>query len=201
MSKDLKTQLIEFAAKKAVAKAIDVSVYHGERQIRKAISNRKGSTTMASFETQFEEELRGAEQSARSSNNNKKDREPVKFWLNTIMVREDGGEPIRTTPGRPLRSFSANRDVNTSNEDFNRVNVVNNAFVKILQRDARGLELGQSKYYGPTGITVAEDGGVTFKAGIYFELHREKTDYAANEVHKEDAEAAEEASLRNLFGS
>lgn len=197
--KDLKTQLLEFAAKKAVAKAIDIGVYHGERHIRKALTSKKG-TTMSNIEAQFEEELRSAEAGQSSGRRTKKDRPPVEFWVNTLMVRNDGDEPVRILPGRPLRSLNANRDVNTSNEEFNAVNVLNNAFVNILHRDARSLALGESKHYSPAGIKISKEGEITFKAGVYFQLHREETDYAAAEVAKEDAEAAEEANLRSLFG-
>ena len=126
--------------------------------------------------------------------------EPVELWVNTVIVTADGAEPIRLLTGRPLRMFNADRDIMTSNEEFNRVNRISNAFVEMLHEDAKKLNLGESKYYSPQ--KMKEVGGEpVFKAGIYIQLHREITDYASEEAQREDLMKTEREQLRGLFGS
>jgi len=202
--KDLKGQLVEFAARKLMAKAIDVAAKHAEtkivntiqtRQFRRALEPRKKEHTMASYS----ENRKSAPQAAISNVATVYDKnEPVDFWVNTVIVKEDGGEPIRILTGRPLRVFKANKKVNTSNEDFNLVNATNNAFLDLLHEDAETLELGQSKLYSPASGKLKEG---KLKAGIYLQLHREQTDHDAASAAKIDIEATEKASLRSLFGS
>jgi len=122
--------------------------------------------------------------------------EPVELWVNTVIVKEQGAEPIRLLSGRPLRAFNADKDVTTNNEDFNRANAVANAFVTMMMEDADQLQLGESRYYGPGGNSAGED----LAPGIYFQLHRTMADAAADAAVKADIEASERDSLRNLFG-
>jgi hypothetical protein len=130
-------------------------------------------------------------------------KEPIEFWVNTVMVDEDGAEPKRFLTGRPLKSFKATRAVGTSNEEFNEVNVLNNTFVMMLHTDARKLDLGESRYYSPVpeGITYDDEGNRIFKTGMYIQLHREKTDHTLAAAEKQDAEAAAHQRLRKLFGN
>lgn len=137
---------------------------------------------------------------AANAADNSQSKEPVEFWVNTVIVPETGAKPVRILTGRPLKAFKANRDVTTSNEEFNEVNVLNNAFVNMMNDDAASLNFGESKYYSPQGVTMKGD-ELHFKAGIYLQLHREETDYASAAAEKQDKEAAATQQLRKLFGN
>lgn len=141
-----------------------------------------------------------ANATAAQQQNQNQAKEPIEFWVNDCIVYEDGGQPIRLLTGRPLKAFKANRDVNTANEEFNQVNILNNSFVDMLNEDAAQLNFGESRYYSPAGIKKDKEGNQVFKAGIYLQLHREKTDHAAAAAEKMDLEAAEKQRLRKLFG-
>lgn len=206
--KSLKQQLLEFAARKAVSKAIDMTAYHGERAVRSKMRARKqngnnatltDNTNSRKYHTMsFRDqtiERKPAETNRGTQPGYRRD-EPVELWVNTVIVKSDGEEPVRILTGRPLRSFGHDRDVTTSNEEFNRVNAVNNSFVKMMLADADDLSLGESRYYGPG----ADPKGENLSAGIYFQLHREESDPAADAAAKIDIEAEETANLRNLFG-
>jgi len=212
---DFKTQMMKFAAQRVLSEAVRIAARNVEttaknkvrdgklRKIVKSttISQNKEIETMARTETtRFSEPTTRAQ--AATSGNDKKPKEPIDFWVNTMLVDSDGAEPIRILTGRPLKAFNANRDVTTSNEDFNRVNAINNAFVEMLNADANTLELGESKFYSPQGTPVdKESGELKLKKGIYLQLHREETDHAAAAAEAQDIVASEGDRLRKLFGN
>lgn len=224
--KDLKTQLIEFAARRVVAKVVDAAASAAGRRIQAAVhtsellrslspSNsagapttfRKGTTTMAFRNSAAFAAPTTANKAAaqRGTNAGRRNRdEPVELWVNTVIVTKDGAEPIRILTGRPLRSFNADRDVTTSNEEYNRANAIHNAFVNRMNADAESLNLGEARYYSPAGTPTVEVDGVLMpdlKAGIYLQLFREVTDPAQEAAAKLDIEAQATSLLNELFGN
>jgi hypothetical protein len=213
--KSLKQQLLEFAARKAISKAIDVAAYEGIGVAKKSLRARRGAARLNDnnvpthvnprkyHNMSFTEAATFAgnqTQEPRNRGNQRYSRdEPVELWVNTVIVKSDGGEPTRILTGRPMRAFNDERDVTTNNEEFNRDNAMNNAFVRMMRADADALGLGETKYYGP-GVTIDKDGNPTFKAGIYFELRREMRDRAQDAAAKADIEASAESELRDIFG-
>lgn len=213
---DFKTQMVQFAARRVVSEVVRVAAREIENQarnrardgkLRKIVkstskTDKQGNQKMARTETGFQEPTTRAQANASSGAQSRDRREPVEFWVNTMIVDEDGAEPIRILTGRPLSAFKADRQVTTSNEDFNRVNTINNAFVEMLNADAAELDLGESKYYSPQGAPVDEKTGeLRLKKGIYLQLHREETDHAADAATAQDAVANETDRLRSLFGN
>lgn len=222
--KDLKTQLMEFAARRVVAKVVDAAASAAVRRVEAAVrtsealrslrpSNpavaeqvpRKGSITMAFRNSPaFTAPTTTGQASRQSGNANRRRDEPVELWVNTVIVTKDGAEPIRILTGRPLASFNADRPVTTSNEDFNRANAIHNAFVNRMNADAEKLNLGEARYYSPAGTPSIEVDGVMvldLKAGIYLQLFRELTDPAADAAAKLDIEAEASNLLSELFGN
>jgi hypothetical protein len=217
--KDLKSQLIEFAARKLVSKVIDAAARHAGQEItkrsaayrfkRQSSTSTEGTTSMSMFDENTRTSginTRGQAAAAAAENTNTRrggkgyqNDEPVELWVNTVIVTKDGEEPVRLLTGRPLRAFSADRDILTSNEEFNRVNRISNAFVEMLHEDAKKLNFGESKYYSPQKFKEV-GGEAVFKAGIYIQLHREITDYASEEAQREDLMKTEREQLRGLFG-
>lgn len=213
---DFKTQMMKFAAQRMVSEVVRIAAREVENQarnrardgkLRKVVKQtqnpKKGKIPMARTDTAgFSEPSTRAQAQGASQASSRDKRDPVEFWVNTVIVDEDGAEPIRILTGRPLSTFKADRAVTTSNEDFNRVNTINNAFVEMLNEDAAKLDLGESKYYSPQGAPKNEKTGEpAFKAGIYLQLHREETDHAADAATAQDAVATETDRLRNLFGN
>lgn len=209
---DLRTQLLEFAAKRVVSEIVRVSAHTLERKAREEIKNRRlknafkpidqRKNIMARNDTAgFSEPNTRSQAMAAAAQNSDKAKEPVEFWVNTCIVSEDGEEPVRILTGRPLKSFKANREVTTSNEEFNKVNVLNNAFVHMLNEDATKLSLGESLYYSPQGTPMTKEGEPKFKKGIYLQLRREETDHTLAAAEKIDLEAQATTQLRKLFGN
>ena len=214
---DLKTQLLEFAAKRAVSEIVRITARSLENKtreelrnhnLRKAFNSHRTSTSVERTtqmarqnDTAGFNEASTRNQAMAAANAAAQSKEPIEFWVNTCIVSEDGDEPIRILTGRPLKAFKANRDVDTKNEEFNKVNVLNNAFVTMLNDDAGKLNLGESKYYSPQGVAQTKEGAARFKKGIYLQLHREETDHASAAAEKMDLEAAETQRLRKLFGN
>lgn len=205
--KDLKSQLLEFAAKRAVSEIVGIAARNMEKQAKAELENRRLRKTLKSTErtTQMARTDTAGFTGANTRNQAMaaaadQPKEPIEFWVNTVIVSEDGAEPVRILTGRPLKAFKANREVTTSNEEFNKVNVLNNSFVRMLNDDAATLNFGESKYYSPNGVTHTKDGELKFKKGIYLQLHREQTDHASAAAEKMDLEAAETQRLRKLFG-
>ena len=212
--KDLKTQLMEYAARRVVAKITDAAATAALRKIESSVRtqaflrNLNPSITKEnpmSFRDQAAfaaPTTQGQARQAGRQTTRRRD-EPVELWVNTVIVAKDGDAPIRILTGRPLASFTADRPVTTSNEDFNRANAIHNAFVNMMNKDAAKLNLGEAKYYSPRGVEMVEQDGETvpvMEAGIYLQLFREVTDPAADAAAKHDIEATAEESLRNLFG-
>lgn len=213
---DLKSQLLQFAAKRIVSEIVHISARNLENKAREEIRNRKVRNAfkpqnksksiierkkdMARNDTAGFTEANTRNQAIAAQQNADKSKEPIEFWVNDCIVYEDGGQPVRLLTGRPLKAFKANRDVNTANEEFNQVNILNNSFVEMLNEDAAQLNFGESRYYSPAGVKKDKEGNPVFKAGIYLQLHREKTDHAAAAAEKIDLEAAEKQRLRKLFG-
>lgn len=215
--KDLKTQLIEFAARKALSKVIDVAARHAERKITEEVRDRKLLKNLGnpartqerkyhnmSFQPSagFGPTPSNTAQPANSGRGRRRD-EPVELWVNTVIVESDGAEPIRILGGRPLDAFKADKDVTTNNAEFNKANAIHNGFVEIMQEDAAKLNLGESKYYSPAGVEVVEEDGVMkplLKQGIYLQLFRTEVDAAADAAAQQDIKAEAKESLRKLFG-
>lgn len=205
----LNKQLLEFAARRLIATGINIAARNGEtmvkeslrdRRLRRAVNSkpRKKVSPMAFNQTP---EFDNAPSNTRTNGNNRGERrEPVELWVNTVIVVKKGEAPIRLLGGRPLNSFRDDKDVTTSNEEFNKVNALNNSMIKIMKQDAEGLGLGESKYYSPTGVKFTEDGDPDFAPGIYLQVHREITDHAADAAAAQDIQAAAEKDLRGLFG-
>ena len=213
--KDLKTQLVEFAARRIVSEVVGITARNLEKQVRGEIQNRrlrnavkststpkKGTNQMArTSDTLGFSEANTRAQAANTDDRGQKGPKPhIEFWVNTVMVYADGDEPVRILTGRPLTAFNANRAVSTNNEEFNQVNVLNNSFVDMLNADSQTLNLGESKYYSPQNMEAPEGKPPYYKAGIYIQLHRSEADPALLAAEKQDAEAAETARLRKLFG-
>jgi hypothetical protein len=214
---DLRSQLLEFAAKRAVSELVRITAKNLENKAKEEIRNRRvrnalnpnsksingRKSNMARNDTAgfTEASTRGQAAAATAAANADKAKEPVEFWVNTCIVSEDGEEPIRILTGRPLKTFKANREVTTSNDEFNKVNVLNNAFVHMLNEDAAKLNLGESIYYSPQGTPMTKEGEPKFKKGIYLQLRREETDHAAAAAEKIDLEAQATTQLRKLFGN
>jgi len=217
--RDLRAQLIEFAAKKLLSKVIDAASSQAASEYQKRVNpdafQKRKHYNMANFKDRFDAPATKAQanQQANAGRQKYSKDDPVELWVNTVLVSEDGGEPVRILTGRPLRVFNADRDVNTSNAQFNHVNAISNAFVNMLNKDADELNLGESKYYSPKGIVygdgktpVTEGGPVPDKGelilakGIYLQLHREMSDPALEAAAKQDIEAQATESLRRLFG-
>ena len=215
--KDLKSQLFEFAAKRAVSEIVGIAARNLEKQAKAEIQNRRLNKTVNSklptskertskmARTDITAGFNGASttnqaNAAAAAGTKYQPKEPIEFWVNDCIVYEDGGQPVRLLTGRPLKAFKANRDVTTSNEEYNQVNVLNNSFVRMLNDDAAELNFGESRYYSPAGIKKDKEGNSVFKAGIYLQLHREKTDHVSAAAEKMDLEAAETQRLRKLFG-
>ena len=212
--KDLKTQLVEFAARRIVSEVVGITARNLEKQVRGEIQNRrlrntvkstkpprKGNQMARQSDTLGFSEANTRQQAANIDAGGAKGPKPhIEFWVNTVMVYADGDEPVRILTGRPLTAFNANRAVSTNNEEFNQVNVLNNSFVEMLNTDAQALNLGESKYYSPQNMEAPEGKPPYYKAGIYIQLHRSEADPALLAAEKQDAEAAETARLRKLFG-
>lgn len=211
---DLKSQLIQFAAKRIVSEIVHISARNLENKAREEIKNRKVRNAfkpksiierkkdMARNDTAgFTEANTRSQAAAAAAQNTDRAKEPVEFWVNTCIVSEDGEEPVRILTGRPLKSFKANREVTTSNEAFNQVNILNNSFVEMLNEDATKLNLGESIYYSPQGTPMTKEGEPKFKKGIYLQLRREETDHTLAAAEKIDLEAAAKQKLRKLFGN
>lgn len=219
--KDLKSQLIEYAAKRVLGKVVDAVAKHASDKITdqvnayrfaKALNPQPSKSTkrnysMATFteadrfkgtNTRAQAAANAAENAA-NAGGKRQPQEPVELWVNTVIVLEDNTPPVRILTGRPLRAFHADRDVTTSNEEFNRVNRISNAFVEMMQEDAAKLNFGESAYYSPQGVKMV-GGEPMLAAGIYLQLHREITDYAAEAANKLDLIATEKENLRKLFG-
>lgn len=207
--KSLNQQLIEFAAKKLVGKAIDHAVNTGLKVHRnnrafktiKPINSTMNQERKTNNMTMFDDRRFDApttRNQARGRDTSYSQNEHIELWVNTVIVSEDGGEPIRLLTGRPLTSFNANRGVTTNNEELNEANATSNAFVNMMIEDARSLGLGDSKYYSPQGAQYSEEGPI-LKAGIYFQLHRSMVDPTADAAAKQDIEAQKKESLRKLF--
>ena len=218
--KDLKTQLFEFAARRVVGKVVDAAATAAGRRLKAAVNTselinslkpsnpagfHKGRTTMAFRNSPAFAAPTTANQAANQASTARRNRdEPVELWVNTVIVTKDGSEPIRILTGRPLRAFSADRDVTTSNEAFNRANAIHNAFVKRMHADAEKLNLGEARYYSPQGTSMVEHDGVmipVLEAGIYLQLFREATDPALEAAAKLDIEAQAGELLSELFGN
>lgn len=208
--KDLRAQLIEFAAKRLLSKVIDAAANGAAAQYnqRKYHHMFTAPTTRAQAAQQAQAT---ANQPANGRQKYSKD-DPVELWVNTVIVHEDGAKPVRLLSGRPLRIFDADKDVTTSNEEFNRSNAISNGFVQLLNEDAAKLNFGESKYYSPNGVRIVEEdevvdgvvvtakGELSLAKGIYFQLHREITDPAADAAAKSDINMTAKESLRKLFG-
>ena len=214
--KSLNQQLIEFAARRVIATGISIAGRNAEhavkdrlrdRRLQKAINRpivgkRKKVSQMAfQNEPNFESASRTSGNGNRNDRNDRGRREPVELWVNTVIVTKKGEEPVRLLGGRPLASFRGDKDVTTSNEDFNRVNALNNSMINIMNSDAEELGLGESKYYSPVGVKLTEEGEPNLAPGIYIQLHREITDHAASAAAAHDIQAAAESDLRGLFGN
>ena len=211
--RDLKSQLIAFAAQRAISKVIDVAARHAEKQVTNQVRKSSRNKLKSQIQTKVKDKhmaVQNAQRVAqfvprneRNNQNNDQDRGPIEFWVNTVFVEKDGAEPLRLTPGRPLNSFRADKQTTTNSEELNMVNALNNSFIRHLREDAEKLELGQSKYYSPAGcgeeIEVDGEKVVSLKAGIYFQLHRDKTDHDAAAAEAMDIEAEATATLRKLF--
>lgn len=215
--KDLKTQLIEFAARKALSKVIDVAARHAERKITEEVRDRKLLKNLGNSARTQERKYHtmsfipsngfgpNAGTSALPANNSRGRRrdEPIELWVNIVIVDTDGADPVRILSGRPLNTFAADKDVTTNNVEFNKANAIHNAFVTIMNEDAAKLNLGEAKYYSPQGVEMVEKDGEMkplLKAGIYLQLFRTEVDAAADAAAKQDIEAEAKESLRSLFG-
>lgn len=223
--KDLKSQLLEFAARKLISKAIDAAAKHGGAKISKEVearkfkqggasrplsslttnnsnsaSNQRKNHPMSFKETAFQAPAPANRNSA-TGRVTQINRDPVELWVNTVIVTKDGAEPIRILSGRPLRQFNADKAVTTSNEEFNRQNAISNAFVNKLNKDAEALGLGEGKFYSPTGVMADANDPKTviLAAGIYLQLFREASDPAADAAAKIDIEADAANLLTSLF--
>lgn len=213
--KSLKQQLLEFAARKAISKAIDIAAYEGIGAVKRAKRAPRGAARLfdnpvtkpdnqrkyhtMSFQDQAAFDGPRTQAPRNRGTQRYSNDEPVELWVNTVIVRKDGDEPARILTGRPMRAFNDERDVTTNNDEFNRDNAMNNVFVRRMRADAEELGLGETKYYGP-GVKYDKEGNPTFKAGIYFELRREMRDAAQDAAAKADIEAEAEAELRDIFG-
>lgn len=213
---DFKTQMVQFAARRVVSEVVRVAAREIEikarnkardGKLRKIVkqsskSDNKEIQKMARYDQSEFDDRSTRQQAERGNGNANKPKEPIDFWVNTVIVEKDGAEPIRILTGRPLKAFKADRKIGTNNDEFNTVNRLNNGFVDLLNADAAELELGESRYYSPAGTPFdKESGEPKFKKGIYLQLHREETDHVAAAAEAEDARASETDRLRTLFGS
>lgn len=198
--KSLSAQLTELAAKRAVGRVVDAAARHAERALSRKLSNshRNSQTNQhatrnkAMFNTPTTRQSSAGKAPARGANT-RQNQEPVELWVNTVLIMEAGAEPVRIGNGRPLSTLKTDKPVTTSDEEYNRVNAISNAFAKSLIERSDKLDKGES-------FLVVKDGEQDTFTGITMQVYRAESDPEGDAAAAADIESQATKALGTFFG-